>query len=170
MKKLTFLLVALLAMICQLNAQRNITPTDSISIIGKVKKARTIKIADLSKFKAIELPKQIIYNHKGEIKDTIKNLEGVPLLSVLEATEYEYSKPKELNEFYFVLKASDDYKVVLSWNEIYNAKSDFFIVTKINGKPIADSQNRMIFISTSDIKPGRRYIKALQSIEVKKID
>ena len=151
-------------------SQRAIIPSDSFVIFGKVKSPLTIKIQDLSKLTGVEIPTQVIYNHKGEIKDTLRNLAGIPLKSILLASEYIYSKPKELNEFYFVLKATDGYRVVLSWNEIYNANSDFYVLTRFNGKPIAESNNRMIFISTSDLKPGRRYIKALSSIEVKELE
>lgn len=170
MKKYILTTLLFIGSSLSLFSQREISPSDSFVIFGKVKKATTIKIKDLTTFTSVKIPQQIIYNHKGEIKDTIQNLEGIPLESILLNTEYIYTKPKELNEFYFVFKATDGYRVVFSWNEIYNAKSDFYILSKINGQPIAESKNRIIFISTSDKKPGRRYIKALSSIEVKQLE
>lgn len=85
--------------------------------------------------------------------------------------EFQNEKPRELNEFYFVLTASDGYKVVLSCNEVYNteAGNEYFQVTDMKGKSINDIEQRILFISTADIKSSRRYIKGLQTIEVKRL-
>lgn len=53
------------------------------------------------------LKDQIIYNQKGEIKDTLTGMTGVPLKTLLSSIHYDYTKPKELNEFYFLFIASD---------------------------------------------------------------
>ena len=64
------------------------------------------------------------------------------------------------DRFYFVFIASDGYRVVFSWNEIYNTETgnNFFIVTEMEGKKLYDVDQRIIFISTADLKTGRRYI------------
>ncbi|MBK9592619.1 MAG: hypothetical protein IPO32_14365 [Crocinitomicaceae bacterium] len=66
-----------------------------------------------------------------------------------------------MNEFYFIFTASDGYKVVFSWNEIYNshAGNQFFILTEMEGKKIGEMNQRIVFISTADLQTGRRYIK-----------
>jgi len=155
------------------NAQRKITPTDAFQISGQVKKEKLFSIKELTEIsKQVTIPDQIIYNHKGEVKDTLRNLKGVWLKTVLASVELVYEKPKELNEFYFVCTASDGYKVVFSWNEIYNSESGnkFFFITEMNGKPIQDTEERIALIATSDLQSGRRYIKALGKIEVKRAE
>lgn len=153
-------------------AQRNIAPTDSIQVIGKIKNVKIFTIADLETFPVAGIKDQIIYNHLGEIKDTLMNMKGIPLKTLLSTIEYIYDKPKFLNEFYFIFEASDGYKVVFSWNEIYNTESgnNFYIVTEMEGKKLQDLDRRIIFISTGDLKTGRRYIKGLEKIEVKQVE
>ncbi len=154
------------------NGQRTITPTDSFRIMGKIKQEQTFALSDLDTFSRTNIPDQIIYNHKGEIKDTLTKMKGIPLKTLLSSTEFLYDKPKNLNEFYFVFVASDGYKVVFSWNEIYNteAGNHFYILTEMDGKKLKDQDQRIIFISTADLKTGRRYIKGLERIEVRQVD
>ena len=153
-------------------AQRTVSPSQTLKIEGKVKAEKTFSIADLEAFPKTVIPDQTLYNHKGEVKSTVKNLKGVLLKTVLAGTEFVYDKPKELNEFYFVFVAADGYKVVFSWNEIYNTEmgNNFYIVTEMEGKKMNDMDQRILFISTADLKSGRRYIKALEKIEVKRAE
>jgi hypothetical protein len=167
------LLIALLFLTSfSINAQRTVTPSETFKIEGKIKKEMTFSISDLDAFPKVAIADQTLYNHKGEVKSTVKNMKGVLLKTVLESIEFEYDKPKELNEFYFVFVATDGYKVVFSWNEIYNteAGNNFYIVTELEGKKMKDMDQRMLFISTADLKSGRRYIKALEKIQVKRVE
>lgn len=152
--------------------QRKITPTDSFKIQGKIKVEKSFTITELDSFPKQVLKDQILYNHKGEIKDTVKNCKGVLLKTILAKIEYLNEKPKELNEFYFVCVASDGYKVVFSWNEIYNTETgnNLFIITELDGKKLKDMDQRIILSATSDLKTGRRHIKGLERIEVKRIE
>lgn len=157
---------------CSINAQRTISPSESLKIEGKIKAEKTFSIDELDTFPKVAINDQTIYNHKGEEKGSAKNMKGVLLKTVLADIKFDYEKPKELNEFYFVFVATDGYKVVFSWNEIYNteAGNNFYIVTEMEGKKLKDMEQRILFISTADLKSGRRYIKALEKIEVKKIE
>ena len=98
-------------------------------------------------------------------------MKGVPLKDFLKDVKFNYNKSKELNEFYFVFTASDGYRVVFSWNEIYNSEAgnSFYIITEMKGKSMKELDQRIVFLSSKDLKSGRRYIKCLQSIEVKKL-
>jgi len=71
-----------------------------------------------------------------------------------------------------VFTATDGYKVVFSWNEIYNAEAgnNFFILTEMDGKRIEKMDQRILFISIADFQTGRRFIKGLEKIEVKRVE
>ena len=154
------------------NAQRTIPPTDTLFVTGKIKNSTTFTLADLDTFPKIAIKDQIIYNQNGEIKDTIMGMRGIPIKTLLASILYVYDKPKFLNEFYFVFTTSDGYKVVFSWNEIYNTETgnNFFIVTEMEGKKLKELEQRIVFISTADLKTGRRYIKGLEKIEVRQVE
>lgn len=170
--KIKLLLVFLVLATLTVSAQREITPSETLKVEGKIKVGKTFSIADLEAFPKVVIPDQTLYNHKGEVKSTVKNMKGVLLKTVLESAEFDCEKPKELNEFYFVFVATDGYKVVFSWNEIYNteAGNHFYFVTEMEGKKLKDLEQRILFISTADLKPGRRYIKGLEKILVKRLE
>ncbi|MCF6130767.1 molybdopterin-binding protein [Flavobacterium wongokense] len=153
-------------------AQRQITPSETLKIEGKIKAEKTFSVADLEAFPKVAIADQTLYSHKGEVKSTVKDMKGVLLKTVLESIQFDYGKPKELNEFYFVFVATDGYKVVFSWNEIYNteAGNNFYIVTEMEGKKLKDMEQRILFISTADLKSGRRYIKALEKIQIRRLE
>lgn len=155
-----------------LYAQRTVTPSEVLKIEGKIKTEKTFSITELDTFPKVAIANQTLYNHNGEVKSTIKKMKGVLLKTVLASIQFDYDKPRELNEFYFVFVATDGYKVVFSWNEIYNteAGNNFYIVTEMEGKKLKDMEQRILFISTGDLKSGRRYIKALEKIQVKRVD
>lgn len=166
------LLVFLLLIGNSIYAQRTITPSEAVTIEGKVKNGKTFSIAELDAFPKVAIPDQTLHNQKGEVKNTVKNMKGVLLKTVLEGIDFDYEKPKELNEFYFLFVSTDGYKVVFSWNEIYNteAGNNFYIVTEMDGKPITELDQRILFIAATDLKPGRRYIKALEKIIIKRVE
>lgn len=161
----TILLFALMGF-----GQRKIEATNSFKVFGKVKTEKMFNLKTLDSFPKQVIKDQILYNHKGEIKDVVTNIKGVAIKTVLEKIDFIYEKPKELNEFYFVMMASDGYKVVFSWNEIYNTEvgNQLFFITEMGGKKIEEMPEHIILSSAADIKNGRRYIKGLQNIEVKK--
>ena len=77
-----------------------------------------------------------------------------------------------LNQYYFLFVASDGYKMVFSFNEIYNTEigKNLFLVTEMSGKPIADMDNRIMIITTKDFKGGSRNMKWLEKIIVCKAE
>lgn len=167
-----FYTILLLSITNLLWAQRKITPTNEFVIEGQIKKTVTVTAKQLDSFAKIQLKDRIIYNHKGEAKDTLTHLRGVALKTVLEKVVYNYEKPRELNEFYFVFKATDGYQVVFSWNEIYNNPSGdgFYFLTEINKKSILELPQRIVLLAQDDVQTGRRYIKSLEKIEVKRAE
>lgn len=84
--------------------------------------------------------------------------------------EIDSENPKVLSEFYFICIASDNYKVVFSWNEIFNNElgKSIYILNGNDGKPASALDNRMALISPKDEMTGRRYVKGLQKIVVEK--
>lgn len=172
MKNLIFFFAAGILFSIEAIAQRIVPQTDSFIVQGKISKELIVSVADLDTFTSVKIKDQILYNQKGEPKDTVRDMKGILLKDLLSSVEYLYDKPKQLNEFYFVFTGSDGYRVVFSWNEIYNteAGNHFYIVTEMDGKTLHEMDERILFISTADLKAGRRYIKGLKSIDVKQLD
>ncbi len=86
--------------------------------------------------------------------------------------EIQADRPKLFNEFYYTCKASDGYKVVFSWNEIFNTEvgNNIFIVTEQNGVRAKEMMDRIQLVSKSDISKGRRYVENLSEIIVNRVE
>jgi hypothetical protein len=78
--------------------------------------------------------------------------------------------PRVLSEYYFVCKANDGYTVVYSWNELFNTGTgdSVYIVTEKDGKQASEMPESILMISPKDFRTGRRHVKALSSIEVRR--
>ena len=153
-------------------AQRKVTPTEQFTISGKIKTELKFTLADLNAYETKAIPDIVITNNNGEAKGTAKKLKGILLKSILEKIEFPIEKPKELNEFYFTFIASDGYKAVFSWNEIFNTETgnNIFIITEKDGKKINEMEDRILIITATDFKTGRRHIKGLEKIIVSRVE
>lgn len=170
MKKILMMLFLFCSFIAK--AQNTIPATDTLKIVGKIKLPLTYTINTLDTFSKTSFADITIVSPDGKNFGTIRNLKGVLLKDIFKNIEIPVSKPKYLNEYYFVFIASDGYKVVFSWNEIFNNESGdhFYIITEMEGKKLKEIDSRISMISTKDFVTGRRYIQGLQKIIVNRID
>ena len=151
--------------------QKPIPTTENFTIVGKVKKEMSVSLANLSSYKSYSIDSIVITNHLGETRSTLKNVKAVLLKDILGKIEIDSENPKLLGEFYFTCTASDNYKVVFSWNEIFNNDlgKSIYILNGNDGKPASALDNRIALISQHDYTTGRRYVKGLQKIVVEKV-
>lgn len=145
-------------------------PTTSFTISGEVKSPVTIQIGDLKKWTTVSIGDVVITNHLGEKKSAAKGMKGVLMKDVLGSVEFNAESSKVLSEYYFVCKANDGYTSVYSWNELFNSVvgETVFIVTEKNGKTLDDMDDAILMISPKDYRTGRRHLKSLQSMEVRR--
>lgn len=153
-------------------AQKEVKPTASFVISGQVQSPVTVQIADLNKWKVSDIGDVVITNHLGEKKSEAKRLKGVLLKDVLGSVEIKSESPRVLSQYYFVCKANDGYTIVYSWNELFNNPEGdaVYIVTEKGGKPAAEMDDSILMISPKDFMTGRRHLKALVSIDVRRAD
>jgi hypothetical protein len=164
------LIVILVFATLTVNSQDKLKTTTSFTISGEVKAPLTVNLTDMKKWKERPIDDIVITNHLGEKKSESKGLKGVLLRDVLSGVEINSESPKVLSEYYFVCKATDGYAVVYSWNEIFNTAvgDTAFIVTEKNGKKMDTMDDSILMVSSKDFKTGRRHVKSLTSIEVKR--
>ena len=170
MKKHYFLwLLLLLVNFCF--AQKPIESTNEFTISGLVEKPSTIPFSKILQEKNVDIGNFTVTNHLGEFKQEYKNVKGVALLDLMKDVKITVPSPKLLSEYYFIFKGSDGYSVVFSWNEIFNTEvgKTIFIVTETNNKSQLEGTERILLISAKDFKTGRRHVKGLKTIEVKRI-
>jgi hypothetical protein len=152
-------------------ASAQIKTTSSFTVSGEVFSPLTVSVMDLKKWKEVSIGDLVITNHLGEKKNESKGLKGILLKEILQTVEIKSENPKVLSEYYFVFTASDGYKVVYSWNELFNTPvgDSVYLVTEKNGKIITEMDDSILVVSTKDFKTGRRNLKALSSISVMRV-
>lgn len=151
--------------------QKELETTTSFIISGEVKTQVTVSLTEFSKYTEVPIGDITITNHLGEKKSEQKILKGILLKDILKTVEINIENPRVLSEYYFVCKSSDGYKVVYSWNEIFNspAGESVYLVTSKNGQGAKEMKESILMISPKDYMTGRRYLKSLSAIEVKRV-
>ncbi len=165
MHKMKYIFSVLLsAMIFTIQAQES----KQFVIEGKVKKTLSIDLASLYNYKSVSIDSMTVYNHLMQRKGSIKQLKGVLLKDVLNGVEIISESPKKLSEYYLVCKANDGYKVVYSWNEIFNSPTgnQVMILTSYETDPEKKQGGNIAIISPTDRETGRRFLKGLSSITI----
>lgn len=167
-----YLLIVLLFGFTTLYSQEKIEPSDTILITGKVFKEKTITIHTLAQQNARPIGNVAIINHLGAVKGIAKNMKGVLLKELLDSNCFAEPVPRKLSEFYITCIASDGYKVVFSWNELFNTETGnhTFIVTEKEGKQLSDMNERILLVVPTDQKTGRRFVKGVNKIVISRTE
>jgi hypothetical protein len=147
------------------------TPTDAstneFKISGKVKTEKVVSLSDLKSYKSVEL-QDINVSCSPRKEDKAKAVKGVLVKNILDSVAFDYEYSRLLGQYYFLFVASDGYKIVFSFNEIYNTEigNNLYIVTEIDGKDASETSNKVLLLSTKDIKGGSRNVRWLSKIVV----
>lgn len=168
--RIPFLLI-LISLSTVVFAQKKNEPTKSFRITGEIKEEKKISIDDFFNYRESSLGDVVITNHLGELKSTQKKLKGILLRDVLEKIEIKTPSPKELSTFYIVCKATDGYTIVYSWNEIFNnpAGESVYLITSKDGVVAKDLEESILMATPRDYKTGRRYLKGLAEVQIKRV-
>ncbi|GMQ27824.1 hypothetical protein [Algoriphagus confluentis] len=145
--------------------------TKSIAVTGEIASEIVLDWGLISAQEAEEIGDFSITNHLGEPRGVLQSAKGVPVSSLLKDLAFKTPSPKQLSEFYFVFEAEDGYKVVFSWNELFNNPlgEEVYFVTFANGKPMEEMEDSILVISKTDFRTGRRHVKNLEKIHVKRV-
>lgn len=167
--KRQYILVILLTISTCVFAQK---ATQSFVVKGKVKTELTVDEAGLKKYATQTIGTVNITNHKGDLKGKAKDMSGILLRDILQTVALDEENPKFFSEYYFVCIGSDNYKVVFSWNELFNTvvSQKVFVVTSKDGQNMLNNEDGILLISSEDFRTGRRFVKNLESIEVRRAE
>lgn len=152
-------------------AQKKSEQTKSFLITGEVKEEKKITLDDFPKYRESSLGDVVITNHAGEVKSTQRKLKGILLRDVLEKVEIKSENPRALSAFYIVCKASDGYTIVFSWSEIFNnpAGESVYLITSKDGVMASDLDESILMCTPRDYNTGRRFLKGLTKVEIKRV-
>jgi len=142
--------------------------THQFTISGQVKKEFVITMDSLNSYPLKEIGDIRVTNHLGDFKHSDEKLKGVLLKDILNHSQWNVSSPKLFSELYFVCIGTDGYKVVYSWNELFNTQvgEQVYILMEKNGVKADKLPESLQMTSMLDMKTGRRYLHNLDKVIV----
>ncbi len=165
MKKLLLLLT-----FCTSVAQAQ--QTSKVAISGAVKNASVITMDSLKQYAIQTIGDIKVTDHAGAFKHEDDKLKGILIKDILSHTSFDVSSPKLLSAIYFQFVGADGYKVVYSWNELYNTEvgNHVYLIMEKNGVKASDMKESLQMTSMMDFKTGRRYLHNLDKVIVSKVE
>jgi DMSO/TMAO reductase YedYZ molybdopterin-dependent catalytic subunit len=139
-----------------------------VRVTGNVAQALSLGVDDLR-----QLPQQRVEDARGGEKGgrAMRRYVGARLRDVLDRARLVETQPRGLRKSVVVVTASDGYRVVFSWAEIYLSPigDGVLLVYEQDGAPLPQSDGPIALVSLKDTSPGPRHVKWLQSVEVRSI-
>ncbi len=144
--------------------------SNTLSVSGDIEIPLLLTVDSLKKMNVVTLDSLNIVCQTGAVMNNLKSSRGVLLRDILKKAEIKQSDHKDRN-FYFVARATDNYKATFSWGEIFNNPTgdNTYVIFEENNQPIS-IQGAMVLNCNNDIKTGPRHVYWLKSIEVHRVD
>jgi hypothetical protein len=107
----------------------------------------------------------------GATRGNRENLTGVPKKHLVAKAGIAAKSPRDHRKIVFIAKATDDYKVVYSWGEIFNSENGESVLVYYlkDGQPLGEDEGRFAIMPTMDSRTGARQVKWLEEIEVRQV-
>jgi DMSO/TMAO reductase YedYZ molybdopterin-dependent catalytic subunit len=96
---------------------------------------------------------------------------GVRLVDLLREADIRQDAQHALRRTYVVATATDGFKAVFSWGELFNTPigRGVIVAYERDGAPLRDGEGRITLVSLGDERPGTRHVKWLERIEVRRL-
>jgi hypothetical protein len=159
--------VIALATITQTSAQE---VTTEIEVVGEVNTRLTLSVEALRSM-GVQSARNLPAAASNALAEPYREYSGVLLTQLLDKAGLRSVRKDDWRRLYFVATASDGYKAVFSWGELFNSRigRGLLVVYERAGKPIDDSEGRIALLSTEDDRMGPRHVRWLKRIEVRRI-
>lgn len=130
--------------------------------------ARRFTQAEVAALPQTELVETRSVGGGAKAKQAEVRYRGVLLRDLLDAAGVQSLDRYALRHSGVAARATDNYAVLFSWGELYNARvgDNVLVITTMNGKPLPATEGPYALRSLSDTKSGPRHVKWLNRIEV----
>jgi DMSO/TMAO reductase YedYZ molybdopterin-dependent catalytic subunit len=150
----------------------NVGPPDlepnKLVVTGRVTRPLELGMEQLRAMDTEEIADLMVICGDGDPKGNIRNCKGVLLEKILGMADVIKEEHNDTKKMFIVVSAHDGYKVVFSWQEIFNTSvgGGVMILLERDGKPLDGEHGQLELISAEDYFTGSRYVKGLKNIEV----
>jgi len=145
--------------------------TTALAVRGNVATPLSLSVADLGKFPVQRVEDTRVVRGQGGASETARHFAGCLLRDVLNAARLTEGDRNDLRKTIVVATASDGYKAVFSWAELYNTPigDGVLVVYERDGARLGNDEGRIALISLKDVRPGPRHVKWLATVDVVRV-
>ena len=145
--------------------------TETLTVGGRVAHPLALAVGALRTFRVEQLADAAVKSRSGETVRWLTGYAGVRLTELLDKAELIAGDHNDLKKTIVVATASDDYKAVFSWSELYNTAvgEGVYVLIAREGRPLGDDEGRLALISLKDLHTGPRHVRWLKDVQVQKI-
>ena len=145
--------------------------TQKLRIGGRVQQSLDLSVEALKAFPVQAPPEIPIIGRSGQTLHMLKGYTGAKLTDILDKSAPLAPDHNDLKKTIVVATASDDYKAVFSWNELYNTTvgPGVLVLYAREGQALGDDEGRIALISIMDLHTGPRHVRWLKDVQVQKI-
>lgn len=164
-------LLALSPALARAHPAASADPADNVSkqlaIGGRVPNALTLLPGALDAYSVRTLPDIPLKGRTGETQRILKGYAGIRLTDLLDKAQLNTADHNELKKTIVVATATDAYKAVFSWSELFNTSigDGVYVLVAKDSQPLDDSEGRFALLSMQDIHTGPRHVRWLKDIQ-----
>ena len=146
---------------------------NTVKITGRVREPVILSMKDLCEMGDFEEVKDLmVICGTGTPKGRIESCKGVLLENVIRKADVIKDGHNDTKKMYIVASAPDGYKVVFSWQEIFNSPmgEGVMILIEKDGESLCEKNSELELISAKDYFTGSRIVTGVNNIEVIMVD
>ncbi len=140
----------------------------ALRVTGRVRQPLVLSMKELCSMDTEEIKDIPIICGTGIPEGRIESCRGVLLENIIGKAEVIKEEHNDTKKMFVVASGSDGYKVVFSWQEIFNTAvgGGIMVLIERDGKSLLAEHGRLELISAEDYFTGSRYVKGLENIEL----
>lgn len=143
-------------------------PARSLAITGGVERPLELSADRLRQRPAHQIVELQLPGKAGGAPSVVR---GVRLRDLLDEAKIVTRDHNTVKKLAVIAGASDGYKVVFSWSELFNspAGDSVLVLFERDGKPLPAAEGPLALVAGKDLRTGPRHVKWLQAVEVRQI-
>ena len=142
--------------------------TPTVEVRGAVKTALRLDADALGRFPAESIG-SFTQSRRADGGESASTVRGVLLTALLDRAALAGKDRHDWKKSVVVATASDGYRVVFSWPELFNtpAGASVLVVFERDGQPLGAQEGRIALVSGGDQRTGPRHVRWLQTLDVR---
>lgn len=143
----------------------------TLQVSGAVAQSLALTVEDLKGLAAQRINDVRAIEEGGRREERTRAYVGVLLRDLLDRAKLVETSRHDLRRSVVVATATDGYKAVFSWAELYLSPigEGALVYYERDGRPLDDREGRIALISLKDVRAGPRHVRWLQKIEVVRV-